>query len=797
MRDLGLLTGLFLLSRLLLLLFAVDAFSFFEEYHTGTAIRDLVQGLRMPFLEYQDMRHSGEVLVLAVVGSPFFLLLGDTLLAVKLSSLTIHLLMLGAAYLLLFRFAGRFAGFAGAGLLILAPPSIVRTALIPIYQHSEVLVFAFIAYLLLLSGPRGGLARHAALGLVSGLGLFYSYTFAAALAAMATLLAVRSELRPRRREALVFCGTFLLAMAPRLVQTLQPQGPPLRIGGRSVWYWFAGQSLAEITQRVAFLLGRYLPESFFFRSDSLDAAYLLALLAGSGVAAWWSVRRLAGAAEAGDLARRERAELGGLLLAHIGFYLLAVGLSGFDLERSPDGYRYVIPVHFVLILLAAVGLQELADIGSRWSRILGVVIAATLTLTGLVNYGQLLALGSTREWARALDYVGSSDKAFDWLSAIKVADSTFDRVDQVAPVREPHTYFFDEQLWPTLIAFGAPADAVLRAIEHGKKRRGLEYGGLGKLGSLALAERIPGELRGRFYENYGQGLVHLLEVEAPFFWRKTTPQYVSTLGAILDGHRREVPEDLWPAFVAGLGRGFNLSFTGRFSVYEALIESLGPAERMPFAIGLGRLAGWRYGPRIERRLQRFRTLSEPTRAALFVGLGWETSYDLWDGSRTPEELQATAAALPQAERTPFCRGLLAGARVVAWDDDSVLRTVEGLTACASPGDLVPAVSAAIRELETILAAAPETRTRPSSGEDAGKASGVEEDDRGVGAQLATGGEIEKRGEGLGRVRGVQQQALGAGQASEGGLALRRGHGIARPLIATLDKGKLRRVKLTG
>jgi len=771
LRDLGLLTGLFLLSRLLLLLFAVDAFSFFEEYHTGTAIRDLVQGLRMPFLEYQDMRHSGEVLVLAIVGSPFFLLFGDTLLAVKLSSLTLHVLMFGAAYLLLDRFSGRLAGLAGAGLLILAPPSIVRTALIPIYQHSEVLVFAFVAYLLLLSGPRGGLARHAALGLVCGLGLFYSYTFAAALAAMASLLAIRPGLRPRGREILVGCGTFLLAMAPRLVQTFEPGGPPLRIGGRSVWAWFSEQSPAQVASRTVFLLGRYLPESFFFRSPSLGAAYLLALLAAGGVAAWWSVRRLARATEAGRRLPCGRAELGGLLVAHAGFYLLAVGISGFDLERTPDGYRYVIPVHFVLILLAALGLQELVDIGSRSARVIGVGIALTLTLTGLVSYGQLLALGSTRDWARALDYVGSSDKAFDWLSAIKVADSTFDRVDRVAPVREPHTYFFDEQLWPTLIAFGAPADAVLRRIERGGRRRGLDYGGLGKLGSLALAERIPPAFRGLFYENYGQGLVQMLEVEAPFFWRKTTPQYVSTLDETLDAHRKEVPEDLWPAFVAGLGRGFNLSFTGPFSTYEALVGSLAPAERMPFAIGLGRLAGWRYGPRIERRLSRFRTLSQPTRDALFVGLGWETSYDLWDGSRTPGELEATAAALPPSERTPFCRGLFVGARVVAWDEGSVLRTVAGLSACTPLGEPAPAVSEAIRELQAILAAPPGATPRPASGEDAGKASGVEEDDRSLGAELTTGGEIEERGEGLGGVRRVQQQALDPGQAAEGDLAL--------------------------
>jgi hypothetical protein len=704
-RDLGLLAGLFLLSRLLLLLFAVDAFSFFEEYHTGTAIRDLVQGLRMPLLEYQDMRHSGEVLALAAVGSPFFLLLGDTLLAVKLSSLTLHLLMFGTAYLLLDRFSGRLAGLAGAGLLILAPPSIVRTALIPIYQHSEVLVFAFLAYLLLLSGPRGGLVRHAALGLVCGLGLFYSYTFTAALAAMASLLAVRPERRPHRREALVGCGTFLLAMAPRLVQTLEPGGPPLRIGGRSVWDWFTGQSPAELVSRGTFLLGRYLPESFFFRSPSLGGAYLIALLAGGGVAAWWSLRRLAAATEAGRRAPRERAELGGLLLAHAGFYLLAVGLSGFELERTPDGYRYVIPVHFILILLAALGLQELVDVRNRSARAAGVGIALTLSLVGLISYGQLLGLGRTHDWARALDYVGSSDKAFDWLSAIKVADSTFDRVDQAAPVRQPHTYFFDEQLWPTLIAFGAPADAVLGRIEQGGKRRGLEYGGLGKVGYLALAKRIPPAFRGLFFENYGQGLIHMMEADAPFFWQKTTPQYVSTLAVVLDSHRREVPEHLWPAFVAGLGRGFNLSFTGPFSVYETLVESLAPAERMPFAVGLGRLAGWRYGPRIERRVGRFRTLSEPTRDALLVGLGWETSYDLWDSSRDPEELQEAAAALPQSERTPFCRGLRVGARVVAWDDDSVLRTIEGLPACASPGDPAPAVSEAVRELQTILAVA--------------------------------------------------------------------------------------------
>jgi len=77
-------------SRLLVLTAGIDSVYFDEELATGLIGVHLIDGLRLPLLDYQIAPHLGGTLLMGALAAPLFLLFGEHLLALKLAPLLVH-----------------------------------------------------------------------------------------------------------------------------------------------------------------------------------------------------------------------------------------------------------------------------------------------------------------------------------------------------------------------------------------------------------------------------------------------------------------------------------------------------------------------------------------------------------------------------------------------------------------------------------------------------------------------------------------------------------------------------------
>src|SRR3989338_10372298 len=81
------LTILFLILRLAVLFSSLDKIYESEELYSGTIAREIIQGPLIPLWEYLDYKveyFPGGTLVVGILAVPFFLLFGQTYIALKL-----------------------------------------------------------------------------------------------------------------------------------------------------------------------------------------------------------------------------------------------------------------------------------------------------------------------------------------------------------------------------------------------------------------------------------------------------------------------------------------------------------------------------------------------------------------------------------------------------------------------------------------------------------------------------------------------------------------------------------------
>ena len=180
-------TGL-VIVRGAVLVTGLDTVVFEEELYRGTIAKELIDGLKLPFIAYRPDPYSlGSLAVGALAVAPF-LLLGQTLIALKIVPLAFSLAALLALFVLLDRVGGRRAAVAGGVLFVLAPPGPTQLSLFAMGFHTESVVFSLVillAWKRFLDEPEHG-RRLALVGLAAGLGI--SFTYITALTVVACLV---------------------------------------------------------------------------------------------------------------------------------------------------------------------------------------------------------------------------------------------------------------------------------------------------------------------------------------------------------------------------------------------------------------------------------------------------------------------------------------------------------------------------------------------------------------------------------------------------------------------------------
>lgn len=170
---------LFLLTRVFLLVYSEYLYDE-EEYKTGSIAALVMDGPKLPLLEYQPGDYEGGTLLFGLLTIPFFLVFGKTFIALKALALTTALLLALSQALWAKKIAGARAGWIAGALALIPIPYLTQIMSLPWGNYAEtaaLTAFCFLLFHIFLFEKRASPALAAVLGFLWGLGTWMHYGF--------------------------------------------------------------------------------------------------------------------------------------------------------------------------------------------------------------------------------------------------------------------------------------------------------------------------------------------------------------------------------------------------------------------------------------------------------------------------------------------------------------------------------------------------------------------------------------------------------------------------------------------
>jgi len=589
----------FLALRLAVLFSSLDELYEEEELYRGTVAKEIIQGPLIPLWEYLDYRveyFPGGTLVVGILAVPFFLLFGQTYIALKSVGLSFALGTFVLWYLFLRRFFNSRTALLSALLFIFCVPFYTKTSLITWGAHPEANFFTilnlFIFYIIFFGKDSGEDVLRAykekkkyffILGAVSGFGLWFVQTYLLTIAFSFLFWFAFDQVFFRRKAFLIYCLGFLIGFSPAIYYGLFYNASILQINGRNPLVDVLLCDFQGAFFKLSRLMAYELPASFlfpdFFRipgiflSYSYYAIFIITLIC----LLWFNRKGLLVLAKSLaypiTLKKVEMPSLSvfreqGIIIYPLLFFL-AYALSGYSLSPVPwkehemwsdyIGYRYLIPV--VPFIFAIVGI--FADkIAKKSALPAGILLIVTMG-TGLIGN---ISLVSLNKFGRFF-----ADKGYSYNI---IGDKVGLRVkDNLGEYLEPF-------------------------------------------------EKLEGDFKRQFYEGLGSGLAWRLREEGinevtKIFDREIKTEYHPSLykgwGIIFSPDYSEeyaraiavggvIPEEYRPFFYEGFGR--NMNFFDNPPRIAETIAMIGREFRPYCYIGLGYRIGFelKFDPRAQKRL---------------------------------------------------------------------------------------------------------------------------------------------------------------------------------------------------
>lgn len=191
---------LFLLNRIVLILWGYEEIYHPEEKQIGYIALDFLTSLRASLISYQVDTYTGGSLFLGLLAIPFILVFGTSLFSLKILALFLSLLTFLVVIAWMRRFFGEKAAIYAALLWIFAPPIISFTSLILLGSHEcllPILLFLYLFYAADRKDRRASILIFSAAGLAGGWAFSFSYiNLIAIAAAVCTLIFFRPKSGP-------------------------------------------------------------------------------------------------------------------------------------------------------------------------------------------------------------------------------------------------------------------------------------------------------------------------------------------------------------------------------------------------------------------------------------------------------------------------------------------------------------------------------------------------------------------------------------------------------------------------
>jgi len=386
---------MFLVLRLGNLLTAVESVSWTEELYEGTLAKELIEGLKTSLWNYQATDFGPGSLFVGILAVPLFLLFGPSLFALKLVPL--HFFSLPTLVILFFFLKRQFsekAGFWGSLLFIFSPPSFTANSLVAIGSHTASILFSITMLFLFyefLYGTKHRLLFLLLFGAVSGFAFYFIFTTFLTLLACLISWFFLDRATFLSRKFFIFLGALVLGLSPFIAYEMSHQlgGTHFLIGAFSPalrWMETFPKLPFSGLKKLFHLLTVTVPLSFCPRFG-MEGRFLGYTYYGVFLGILFFFLRHEGGKDKKILP----------LLFYPLFFMMIYTASVFRtfLYLGFFAARYLVPLHFFILLLTAIalGVQRL-----RFFKI-------ALIILGLISQGSLLF---REDFGRALHYKGYS-----------------------------------------------------------------------------------------------------------------------------------------------------------------------------------------------------------------------------------------------------------------------------------------------------------------------------------------------------------------------------------------------------
>lgn len=277
---------IFLVSRFIVLINLLDGVYKAESLVQGRLGRDLMDGLPLPgnLLDYRLTCWLGGDFINALLLVPFLMVFKGSYFGFSLMFMLLTATILGLIFLFLKRNFGYLAALLGSLLFIFAPALPVLEQLSCTGVHSNITFFNILLMLLFyrIFFEKKPISKKIfiSMGLISGLGVFYDYTFLITLVICFIFWFILDKGFILRKRFWIFSISFIVGFLPWIIYNLHADFASLRMHGKSLigsfekgiadfmhTFWV---SITEILKRI--LQVDPLPGCHFYRFISSNYA---------------------------------------------------------------------------------------------------------------------------------------------------------------------------------------------------------------------------------------------------------------------------------------------------------------------------------------------------------------------------------------------------------------------------------------------------------------------------------------------------------------------------------------------
>jgi len=215
-----------LLTRVGALLFFIDDLFDAEELLHGTIAKEIMEGPDLPLLEYPPTNYGHGGFLSGILTIPFFALFGKNLFALHLTPVAFSVAILIVLFLFAYKFFNRRVAIITGLLYLFSSRNWIIFNLHAGGLHFENVLFTvaalYVFYEIIFNG-KDKPVYYLSLGLISGFGTYWIYTFLVTLATIFLLWFLRDKKMFLKKGFYIFLTGFLIGIIPWLIYNLQTQ----------------------------------------------------------------------------------------------------------------------------------------------------------------------------------------------------------------------------------------------------------------------------------------------------------------------------------------------------------------------------------------------------------------------------------------------------------------------------------------------------------------------------------------------------------------------------------------------